>query len=220
MFLSQSLSISKSSVFFILISILFFNLSASEDCCGGQLNEGVVNTLDEKAFLKEDSAPVLASPISSESKTLKMKVKELPLLRNQQRKDAGGQESRSTKVMLRKRSRPQKVAADQRKLLREMLRNHRTNQVKSHLKMASSLMSSSTIHLKWSPKRPTRREELNQLLDLKAAKRKVRINLHQKQRSRKLSQKRRNRNLHQNRKKLRLKRKLKRQFLKIQMQRC
>ena len=156
----------------------------------------------------------------SESKTLKMKVKELPLLRNHQRKDAGGQESRSTKVMLRKRSRPQKVAADQRKLLREMLRNHRTNQVKNRLKTASSLMSSSTIQLKWSPKRTTRREELNQLLDLKAAKRKVRINLHRKKRSRKLSQKRRNRNLHQNRRKLRLKRKLKRQFLKIQMQRC
>ena len=71
MFLSPTLSISKSSVFFILISILTINLSAVEDCCGGQLNEGVVNTLDEKAFLKEDSAPVLASPISSESKTLK-----------------------------------------------------------------------------------------------------------------------------------------------------
>lgn len=47
---------------FILLSISIHSLFANEDCCGEELNKGVVNTLDKEAFLNKDKQAQLTNP--------------------------------------------------------------------------------------------------------------------------------------------------------------
>ena len=57
-----------------LIALFFltsFSVFGADECCGGKINEGVVNTLDSKEFLKTNDSPSLASPAPQKMAPLK-----------------------------------------------------------------------------------------------------------------------------------------------------